>query len=97
MSTPQEEFVLNKQRLVLAEANTQYILDRYDNEEYHQMTWAHRIECEKCGSESTVHADVPKGISLDKAFCPKCERPAKLIPFVEIVKFDEGEAWNEQN
>lgn len=91
--TPNEEFLLNTRRLELAEANTADIIQRYDNAEYHRMTWTHEIECKKCEITSVVQADVPKSEFLNVAFCPECELPATLRPFIEIVEFDEGSYW----
>lgn len=85
--TPQEQFFENQKRLELTEANTQDIIQRYDNAEYHKMIWSHRITCNKCKNISFKHSD-----TVDKVepFCPHCESPAEITPYVEIVEYDEA-------
>lgn len=87
MTTPQEEFKRNQKRLELSLANTQDVCDRYDNDEYHRLTWRHVIHCDECGECSEINCDV----AIDNVACPECDAAAQNIDwYVEICEFDEA-------
>ena len=78
-------------RLELAEANTADILDRYDNSEYHRMTWSHPTTCVDCDADGILHSD---SVENKKPKCNSCGSfNVTLTPYVEIVEYDEAYSW----
>jgi len=82
--------MVTQKSLMLAEANTNDILDRFDHAEYHRLTWSHLIDCGECGEEGMLaHSDDPKD------YCPTCgsKRSLSVHPYRQIEEYDESFAW----
>ena len=83
----------NQKRLELALANTADIYERYDNADYHRLTWRHELTCSDCCEITIYHCD---SIIGKHKGCPECGNQANntVRGYIEIVEFDEAYAWN---